>query len=261
MPGSIFDGFFQISQIFRTAQRKKKEQKSRRSKKPARSRKRGQNYCDVCRESTTDEHGPLMICANEKCGVVVHKFCYGVRRLIPGKWMCDPCRERIPNTNLTCSLCSVKGELHAFRKCTDGTWAHMLCGSYIPELFFTSVKRRRLEIEVKSLIRVRRKLRCIVCGTKNGACLQCSQSRCSQSWHVMCARNHNIDMVQLNITDRDRDTFSYCDIHQGGETEESLKPKKTNQTKTTRTLMGASRLHTTRTRMGDRTGPPSISGR
>lgn len=97
--------------------------------------------CSVCFEGDSLEGDPIVIC--ELCGVAVHQTCYRVAFLPEGDWYCHPCSRYLkeqdveknvtPTHELLCVVCLTKGG--AMVPSFEGTWMHMACSMYLPELY------------------------------------------------------------------------------------------------------------------------------
>ena len=55
-------------------------------------------------------------------------------------------------------------------------------------------------------------LSCIICMTKDGACMQCQTPKCDISFHVECARRANYYM-EIEKKDRDKVHKIFCEKH------------------------------------------------
>lgn len=55
-------------------------------------------------------------------------------------------------------------------------------------------------------------LQCIICGKRNGACIQCQHSRCMISFHIECARRANY-FLEVERVDRERNYRVFCEKH------------------------------------------------
>ena len=70
------------------------------------------------------------------------------------------------------------------RRTADDCWVHSTCAFWHPELKFLDqnvVNAARSAVHVSDK---RRALMCRVCNTRNGACIQCADAACRQSFHV-----------------------------------------------------------------------------
>jgi len=93
--------------------------------------------CCVC----LDEHGwadnPLVYCDGEACSVAVHQACYGIITVPTGPWFCKLCEAGVTPTEARCALCPYQNS--AFKPTDEGSWAHVVCALYIPEIEFADV--------------------------------------------------------------------------------------------------------------------------
>ncbi|XP_060556454.1 uncharacterized protein LOC132717074 isoform X2 [Ruditapes philippinarum] len=136
-----------------------------------------------------DEDGlsPLLVC--ESCKVCVHASCYGVQHEDGTKWKCTRCLKQ--EVEAECVLCTLRGG--ALKPTKDGQWAHIVCALTIKEVKFEDIQRRE-PINTSNITIARIRLKCQYC---NGmvsdptfvrrTCVQCSNGRCTLSFHVTCA--------------------------------------------------------------------------
>jgi hypothetical protein len=72
----------------------------------------------------------------------------------------------------------------------------------VPEIQFESPDEMKgITGFTHKVLKERCKLTCVVCGTKNGACIQCARGACSTPFHAMCARKSGLHMAWLNDDD------------------------------------------------------------
>ncbi|KAL4236105.1 Lysine-specific demethylase 4B [Mactra antiquata] len=90
-----------------------------------------------------------------------------------------------------CTLCTLRGG--ALKPTTYGKWAHVICSLSLKEVKFDNVQRRE-PINTSKISPARMKLKCqYCCGSLydskflSRACVQCSNGRCTLSFHVTCA--------------------------------------------------------------------------
>lgn len=150
----------------------------------------GTDVCCVCFSSDCEDQNPVVRCG--KCSVAVHCACYGVDKPpAPGvRWLCRKCEKG--NINVTCVLCPHKSG--AFKPTTDGRWAHVLCGVWIPETSFVDPVRMEPLGNVHKIHPQRWKLLCSVCNKRYGACLQCCAGDCTTAFHPLCAQSAGMRM-------------------------------------------------------------------
>jgi hypothetical protein len=88
--------------------------------------------CDVCRSTDAEPSDPIVFC--DGCDVGVHASCYGnpLRLSVPeGDWFCAQCLSHDPHSK-TCCLCPSSDG--AMKQTTDGSWAHISCAVFVPEV-------------------------------------------------------------------------------------------------------------------------------
>jgi hypothetical protein len=161
--------------------------------------------CAVCDDKW--ETGTTEICAG--CNVAVHQTCYGgIQRDKLGRWFCHRCLNQAKG-EIKCAFCSKSDGV--LKPLDAGGFVHCKCAIYIPELSFS----RTLTLEpVRGNIAVpdtRFKLRCCLCKEAGGACIECSSSRCTLSFHVMCAWDRGLLMG--NHRDQEKKYNGYCPRH------------------------------------------------
>ncbi|VDD87635.1 unnamed protein product [Enterobius vermicularis] len=148
--------------------------------------------CEICGQADYEEDDPIVFC--ESCMVPVHQSCYGVEVLPKGDWICDVCNEF--DFAPVCVFCPFSGG--PMKVTEDGdTWSHISCALWIPEVRFGNHVRREPITKVDDVpngrwnlsyfISKMSVLRCSVCDTSVGACIQCSDSSCTTAFHVTCA--------------------------------------------------------------------------
>ena len=71
---------------------------------------------------------------------------------------------------------------------------------------------------VQDIPKARWRLRCYLCNSRHGACIQCEHRSCFTAFHVMCARRVGLLGRTQDISDEARDTkpdaaAAYCHRH------------------------------------------------
>ena len=172
--------------------------------------------CGVCFDGDSYDDNPILFC--EKCDVAVHQHCYGVKKIPEGDWFCKACAalkrdNRVVNPRpKQCCLCTVKGG--ALKRTSDGRWAHLFCGQWIPELFISDVDAMEPIENVHEIDKDRLSLTCVVCKTADGACVQCAYGVCPVPYHPMCALRQGVRMeVRSRDGCDDVEYLCYCDKH------------------------------------------------
>jgi NuA3 HAT complex component NTO1 len=106
--------------------------------------------CDVCLGDDDAEGDEIIIC--ELCNVATHQSCYGgdIKDRLPlvnSPWFCDRCKELLSDkrkkcTDIKCKLCpDIEGIM---KKLNDGTWAHVGCVNWTPEIWFTDDMKNKV---------------------------------------------------------------------------------------------------------------------
>ncbi|EDV27274.1 uncharacterized protein TRIADDRAFT_55039 [Trichoplax adhaerens] len=189
------------------------------------------NQCDVivhqALKSTHDDHQPVARpCHLVKANRAYHIMgllafiestrydhqpvgCYGVAQAPTNDWYCDRCKAKETNPIIKCQLCP--SEDGAFKICSNGAWAHVICALYIPEVTFGNNQTME-PIEISTIQGDRYRKICYLCQLKGqlsgalmGACIKCSQPTCSSYFHVTCAQSEDL-LWELSS----KDLSKYC---------------------------------------------------
>ncbi|UJR21433.1 hypothetical protein I4U23_024519 [Adineta vaga] len=168
--------------------------------------------CDICLLPDADDENEMVFC--ERCNACVHQNCYGISSVPNGTWLCKPCSVvRRP----ACLLCPKFG---GPMKCTpSGTiWCHLTCALWLPELKFGDYVKMEPILNLDKIPHARWTLRCVVCSTTEGACVQCAHKNCRTPFHVTCglSAGYFLDVQQTTAdgTASSRSQFTaYCLKH------------------------------------------------
>ena len=93
--------------------------------------------CCVCSDETGTPENPLVYCDGEGCTVAVHQACYGILVVPVGSWFCKRCESTERAARVRCELCPQRDG--ALKRTDTGSWAHVICALYIPEVRFGNV--------------------------------------------------------------------------------------------------------------------------
>uniref|UniRef100_A0A914KMF9 Uncharacterized protein n=2 Tax=Meloidogyne TaxID=189290 RepID=A0A914KMF9_MELIC len=181
--------------------------------------------CCICNDAEDSNANQIIFC--DMCNVAVHQECYGVPYIPEGQWLCRKC-QLSPSVVVKCVLCPFT--TGAFKQTADGRWVHVICAIWINEVHFANTVFLEPVEGVDFALKRRKKLTCIVCRNRMGACLQCSHRSCARSFHVTCAFYAHVRMELKEMrTKKNPDTiavnrFVYCHqhSHNGPNTEETV---------------------------------------
>ena len=169
--------------------------------------------CAICDDGDCENANAIVFC--DGCDLAVHQECYGVPYIPEGQWLCRKCRE-IGRSTPACIFCPNPDG--AFKKTTEGKWAHLLCAVWIPEVTIATKSIMEPIDGVAHVPKSRWKLTCYLCHQKMGACIQCGSKHCYQAFHVTCGRRAKL---YLKMKSSHGGPFSvdasvltaYCDKH------------------------------------------------
>jgi len=178
--------------------------------------------CDVCRQSATSEN-PLVSCSS--CKIFVHKPCFIVEDVAPGPggdgWLCPPCNRGLNPAELSCSFCPDKGG--ALKPIVDtnyGSWGHMSCAFWIPEVDLVKSEDGTEEaISVQDVPMQWYNRICSICYSvsETGICIPCQcnfdEGKCGNVFHVMCAIKNGLEMRRTLMADGSFSIVCLCKRH------------------------------------------------
>ncbi|KAI9711167.1 MAG: nuA3 HAT complex component nto1 [Chrysothrix sp. TS-e1954] len=175
--------------------------------------------CAICDDGDCENANAIVFC--DGCDLAVHQECYGVPYIPEGQWLCRKCRE-IGRSTPACIFCPNPDG--AFKKSTEGKWAHLLCAIWIPEVTIATKSIMEPIDGVANVPKSRWRLTCYLCHQRMGACIQCGMKHCYQAFHVTCGRKAKL---YLKMKSSHGGPFSidasvltaYCDKHVSDEWE------------------------------------------
>ncbi|PWN18131.1 hypothetical protein BCV69DRAFT_253233, partial [Microstroma glucosiphilum] len=156
--------------------------------------------CAICDDGECENSNAIVFC--DGCNLAVHQDCYGIPYIPEGQWLCRKCTVS-PDRAVSCILCPSEGG--AFKQTTQGKWAHLLCGLWIPETSVSNQVYMEPIDSVEKIPKARWKLQCYLCRSRHGACIQCDNKTCFTAFHVTCARKASL----LIKTQRQRTTHDH----------------------------------------------------
>lgn len=150
--------------------------------------------CVICNEADVDNTNSIVYC--DGCDIAVHQVCYGVPFIPEGQWLCRRCKVN-PQVNwATCLYCPhISG---AFTRTSEGQWAHVLCGLWIPELQMGNPVHMDPIVGTSRIPRDRWRLNCFICQKKQGACIQCAFGDCTTAFHPTCGQAAGLSMTLVH---------------------------------------------------------------
>ncbi|KAJ7777292.1 bromodomain and PHD finger-containing protein 3 [Mycena metata] len=165
--------------------------------------------CAICDDSEADNSNAIVFC--DGCNLAVHQDCYGVPYIPEGQWLCRKCTVS-PENPVSCILCPNEGG--AFKQTSQGEWIHLLCAIWVPETRVSNDVFMEPIIGVEKIVKPRWKLKCIICGQREGACIQCARQSCSLAFHVTCGRKDKL-LLPMKSTGgvEPGQLTAYCDKH------------------------------------------------
>ncbi|KAJ7027919.1 bromodomain and PHD finger-containing protein 3 [Mycena alexandri] len=165
--------------------------------------------CAICDDSEADNSNAIVFC--DGCNLAVHQDCYGVPYIPEGQWLCRKCTVS-PENPVSCILCPNEGG--AFKQTSQGEWIHLLCAIWVPETRVSNDVFMEPIIGVEKIVKPRWKLKCIICGQREGACIQCAKQSCSLAFHVTCGRKDKL-LLPMKTTSgvEPGQLTAYCDKH------------------------------------------------
>ncbi|KAI8985649.1 hypothetical protein BD414DRAFT_578477 [Trametes punicea] len=165
--------------------------------------------CAICDDSEGENTNAIVFC--DGCNLAVHQDCYGVPYIPEGQWLCRKCTVS-PENPVSCILCPNEGG--AFKQTVSGEWVHLLCAIWVPETAVANDVFMEPITGVEKISKQRWKLRCSVCGIREGACIQCSKTSCFTAFHVTCARREKLLMPMKATQGSEAPTLAaYCERH------------------------------------------------
>ncbi|XP_020554499.1 peregrin [Sesamum indicum] len=173
--------------------------------------------CAVCDSTDGDPTDPIVLC--DGCDLMVHTTCYGhpfTKGIPEGDWFCAQClesksaRSSASKAQFSCCLCPVSGG--ALKPTTDGRWAHLVCAIYVPEVFFIDSEGRE-GIDCSKVLKRRWEQKCYVCKSKNGCVIDCSEPKCSLSFHVSCGLKEELCIEYREGKNKGAVVAAFCRAH------------------------------------------------
>ncbi|KAI3509720.1 hypothetical protein L1887_25242 [Cichorium endivia] len=167
--------------------------------------------CAVCQSTDGDPSDPIVFC--DGCDLMVHTTCYGdplIKGVPEGDWFCSQCQITDKSKDLSCCLCPVNGG--ALKPTNDGSWAHIVCALFIPEVFFRDPEGRE-GIDCSKVPSRRWGKKCYICRKSNGCAIECSEENCVLSFHVTCGLKEDLCIEYKEGRNRGAIVAGFCKSH------------------------------------------------
>lgn len=163
--------------------------------------------CSIC-DDPDSKGNPIISCA--VCHVQVHVYCYGINTSNSIKhWKCSPCTLGAIKF-AKCQLCLTKNG--ALKRSKSGKWVHVICALFTEGTIFCD-KNSMEPIDISKLSIVDRNKQCIFCLSSKGFTSVCSEKKCNNRFHIMCAHN---DKCLEEIVNSENDSIEFranCENH------------------------------------------------
>ncbi|XP_019851070.1 PREDICTED: protein AF-10-like [Amphimedon queenslandica] len=174
--------------------------------------------CCVCSDGKETTENRLFRCGGSGCGIIVHQACYGIVSVPSGVWFCRKCESQERAARVKCELCPKKDG--ALKRTDTGSWAHVVCALYIPEVTFGNLRTMEPIVTTK-LPKERFSKACYICEelgqetqASTGACMSCHKSNCRLTFHVTCAQKEQLLVEEEDPRDMRNIIYcGYCSTH------------------------------------------------
>lgn len=91
-----------------------------------------------------------------------------------------------------CALCPLKQPSCAFKRTSEGEWAHVVCALWAPGVQFADVERMSGVKHVAEAVREMKGSTCAICSEQDG-CIKCFRATCGTHFHPLCGRESKGD--------------------------------------------------------------------
>lgn len=195
--------------------------------------------CCICNSGEGFIDDPIVLCEGDKCGIAVHKHCYGISEIPQGDapYYCSLCTARqaaggrgAPDpAHAKCMLCDLVGG--AYKRtaplphaATDATgksvvnsgWVHATCALWCPTCRFgDDTVFEPVTGWDDAMHTPEWQAACIICERANaGYSVKCAHPGCTAFMHPLCGRRAHYRME----LQKDNHLRAYCTAHRGSST-------------------------------------------
>lgn len=226
---SLREGFEEYLKYFETKGKEETEGTASTEKRTSSLREVPKNeedfVCSICGDGDYEDDDLIVICST--CEIGAHMKCYGIPVVPEADWHCHGCTyttSKEERFNLRCALCPIRGgcikpTIHyttgnlTFPNYPEGlnelVWCHIFCAVHLDMSVFSN-KENLTGINLKNIDAKRFALRCQVCKSKDGACLQCQHGRCQAAFHPECGKDFFTNTRDKTGYD---EVSIYCPMH------------------------------------------------
>ncbi|CAJ0920598.1 18250_t:CDS:10 [Entrophospora sp. SA101] len=175
--------------------------------------------CCVCLEGATDVGNMLVYCDGQKCEVICHQECHGIKNLpsTDDPWYCDKCLAK-PSEVVSCILCPKKTgafrRLHEEDDFKTNSWVHLVCALWMPGMWIANTQGLN-ECSIISVEKTNWIKDCCICPKElasQGATVHCDAGGCKNWIHVTCAQSYNL-LEYEDDSEMSDPYFVYCKEH------------------------------------------------
>nr|CAG8460597.1 6147_t:CDS:2 [Entrophospora candida] len=213
-----------LEKIVKQSTRKSRARKEVDEQDPAKSflekwKFKDPGICCVCLEGATDVGNMLVYCDGQKCEVICHQECHGIKNLpsTDDPWYCDKCLAK-PSEVVSCILCPKKTgafrRLHEEDDFKTNSWVHLVCALWMPGMWIANIQKLN-ECSIANIEKENWRKECCICPrelSSQGAAVSCDANGCENWIHVTCAHAYNLLEYDDNSETSDS-FFVYCKDH------------------------------------------------
>ncbi|KAJ7876249.1 hypothetical protein B0H13DRAFT_1893737 [Mycena leptocephala] len=163
--------------------------------------------CAICDDSEGENSNAIVFC--DGCNLAVHQAAESMAQTAMGFHIFLKGSGYVGNVP-----CPLRTRGGAFKQTTQGEWIHLLCAIWVPETRVSNDVFMEPIIGVEKIVKQRWKLKCTICGQREGACIQCAKQSCFLAFHVTCARKDKLLLPMKSAQGVEPGALTaYCDKH------------------------------------------------